>query len=170
MGAFVSMQHRLQTISNHGDPIYNLSLLTYGSFSIFLSPITGAIFAIILYFFFAGGLLKGAIFPVMNLDKPHAALQNTMTVRPSPVVVADNGDGNDSGKPADIDESNSTVTAVEPFVMGLSNFLQETGPQKGTDFALLIIWGFISGFAERLVPDTLMRLVNQKKSNDSSVT
>lgn len=123
MGAFVSMQERLQTFSHKGDPIYNLSLLTHGWLSIFLSPISGAIFAAILYLFFTAGLLKGAIFPEM-ITTP------------------------ESGDPSSIVE--------------LADFILETGPKSGIQFALLLVWSFIAGFAERFVPDTLMRLVNQK--------
>ncbi len=129
MGAFVSMQERLQTFTHHGDPIYNLSLLTHGWLSIFLSPISGAIFAAILYLFFTAGLLKGAVFP-------------EMTTSPS--------------------ENNSSL------IIELTNFILETGPKTGKDFALLIIWSFIAGFAERFVPDTLMRLVNQKKTGETT--
>ena len=67
-GAFVSMQQRIQTAPSQGDPLYNLSTLTHGSFGIFLSPLSGAIFAIILYMFFAGGLVKGDIFPAFVTD------------------------------------------------------------------------------------------------------
>ena len=34
-------------------------------------------------------------------------------------------------------------------------------PQGGVNWAKLVIWAFLSGFAERLVPDTLDRLVNE---------
>jgi len=130
MGAFVSMQERLQSFSHKGDPIYNLSLLTHGWLSIFLSPISGAIFAAILYAFFIAGLLNGAIFPEMTTPQ---------------------GAGNSS--------------AIE-----LKNFILQTGPKDGKAFALLIIWSFIAGFAERFVPDTLMRLVNQKKATETAAT
>lgn len=129
MGAFVSMQERLQNFSHQGDPIYNLSLLTHGWLSIFLSPISGAIFASILYLFFAAGLLQGAIFP-------------EMITLPS----ADN----------------------PPLFIELTDFILKTGPKTGVSFALLIIWSFIAGFAERFVPDTLMRLVNQKKTGETT--
>lgn len=128
MGAFVSMQERLQTFSHKGDPIYNLSLLTHGWLSIFLSPISGAIFAAILYLFFTAGLLNGAIFPEMT-----------------------------------------TVPASDdPFsIIELASFILQTGPKSGVQFALLLIWSFIAGFAERFVPDTLMRLVNQKQNTQT---
>jgi hypothetical protein len=57
-----------------------------------------------------------------------------------------------------------------PSFMALANFFLETAPKSGKDFALLLIWSFIAGFAERLVPDTLMRLVNQKKSGEKDAS
>jgi len=48
-------------------------------------------------------------------------------------------------------------------VLGVEDFLKHTGPSDGTSYALLIIWSFIAGFAERLVPDTLNRLVTKNE-------
>ena len=49
-------------------------------------------------------------------------------------------------------------------VMQIKDFLKHTGPADGTSYALLIIWSFIAGFAERLVPDTLNRLVTKNEA------
>jgi hypothetical protein len=181
-GAFVSMQQRFQSISDKGDPVYNLSLLTHGWFSIFLSPISGAIFAVILYLFFVGGLLSGSIFPkIKTLSEPKSDY-----VFSAPVVTTETSDSTEQ-KPSNSSQSNansanaqttatpansnSTTANIEQNrIIGLTDFLPETGPATGIDFALLIIWSFIAGFAERFVPDTLMRLVEQKKSNETTST
>lgn len=218
MGAFVSMQQRLQSSTNQGDPIYNLSLLTHGWFSIFLSPISGAIFAALLYLFFAGGLLKGSIFPVMTdysagkvaartklknssptttsptplpsaspspdnspvpcIPQPTPASsspQPTPTPRPvsspvqptptpTPLCVQPTATPTVSAQPTPTSDS----TNAEAPTVGITDFSLETGPEDGKAFALLIIWSFIAGFAERFVPDTLMRLVNQKKMGEAN--
>jgi len=65
-GAFVSMQQRIQSAPSKGDPLYNLSVLTHGWFSILLSPLSGAIFALILYMLFVSGLLGGNLFPTLQ--------------------------------------------------------------------------------------------------------
>lgn len=134
MGAFVSMQQRLQKTPHHGDPIHNLALLTHGFLSIFLAPLSGAIFAAILYLFFAGQVLDGTIFP-------------EMTEGPA-VSQKVGGDG----------------------YMTLKNFILSAHPATTKDYALLLIWSFVAGFAERFVPDTLMRIVSQKKTNETTQT
>lgn len=57
-----------------------------------------------------------------------------------------------------------SVGLQTPPVLGVQEFLKNTGPADGTSYALLIIWSFIAGFAERLVPDTLNRLVTKNQS------
>lgn len=44
-------------------------------------------------------------------------------------------------------------------------FLREANPASRTDFAKLLVWSFISGFAERFIPDTLSRFIARKDSN-----
>ncbi|PYS73842.1 MAG: hypothetical protein DMF73_04875 [Acidobacteria bacterium] len=46
-------------------------------------------------------------------------------------------------------------------VLQIKDFLRKTGPASGISYSLLIIWSFLAGFAERLVPDTLNRLVQK---------
>ena len=63
MGGFVSALQRIQTPSTDGDSLYNLSLLFHGSNTVFIAPISGAIFAILLYLLFTSGTLVGTFFP-----------------------------------------------------------------------------------------------------------
>ncbi|HEX3144407.1 MAG TPA: hypothetical protein VHQ64_10585 [Pyrinomonadaceae bacterium] len=55
----------------------------------------------------------------------------------------------------------SASPTPESPVLQIKTFLSETGPASGVAYALLIIWSFLAGFAERLVPDTLNRLVQK---------
>lgn len=63
LGGFMSVQRRIQTTSCEGDPLMNTLALRFGQASVWLSPISGAVFAVLLYLIFAGGLLSGALFP-----------------------------------------------------------------------------------------------------------
>jgi hypothetical protein len=44
----------------------------------------------------------------------------------------------------------------------------EWGPDQAKDYAKSIVWGFIAGFAERLVPDTLQSLTKSAQQKDAS--
>ncbi len=103
LGAYVSIQRRLQSTSDGGDPVIGvLAILEFNSVLHF-PLIGGGVFAVILYFLLAAKLMEGTLFPDLA-----------------------------TGVPTDIG-----------------------------NWAKLFIWSFIAGFAERLVPDTLDRLVNQ---------
>lgn len=41
-------------------------------------------------------------------------------------------------------------------------FVLEVGPKQGTDYAKVVVWAFIAGFFEQLVPDALDRVVKKK--------
>ncbi len=45
-------------------------------------------------------------------------------------------------------------------------FLDEFGPTGPQDYAKVLVWGFIAGFAERLVPDTLGKFAQRQLSGD----
>jgi hypothetical protein len=129
LGAFVSLQRRVQSMSNAGDPVMSIFELNHGRVSIYLSPIVGAVFALILYLLFIGKFLEGAIFPTMT-------------------------------------------SAGGPFSLGMTlhDFTQATGPTAGTEYAKLLVWSFVAGFAEALVPDTLDRLTAKAKTDKGAVT
>jgi len=150
-GAFVSILQRLLNSDNRANPISNLSLLSNNWLSIFLSPLSGAIFAVILYLFFAGSLITGKIFPAF-------------VEAPPPKNIVLKGGVVDDNKPGKVEEISNQTNPIQ-----FAEFLSTTGPISGTDYALLLIWSFIAGFAERFVPDNLMSLVRQKK-NDANET
>ena len=60
-----------------------------------------------------------------------------------------------------------TPTPLAPKEIGIlqiKDFLRDTGPRDGLSYSLLIIWSFLAGFLERLVPDTLNRLVAKSQA------
>lgn len=110
VGGAISLQRRIQSIPTEGDPLPSIFEIKNGTFGLYFAPFSGAIFALVLYLLFAGGLIQGDLFPKVRLGE---------------------------------------------------------GIADSIEYAKLIVWSFIAGFAERLVPDALDRLV-QRSQNASS--
>lgn len=49
------------------------------------------------------------------------------------------------------------------------DFLKHARPGSSRDYAKLIIWSFIAGFAERFVPDTLSRFISRREADTKNV-
>ncbi len=185
VGALVSMQQRIQAASGEGDPIFAFSMMTHGRFGIFLSPISGAIFSVVLYMMFTGGLLSGKIFPRITTiggiaaplatPTPMPAVKISPSITPvasprassSPIVTATPvipATPAPAMTPMIVAPPAPSPNAVPDEPVQLNKFLKETGPATGFDYALLVIWAFIAGFAERFVPDALNRLVARNEA------
>lgn len=191
MGGFVSALQRIQSPPTEGDSLYNLSLLFHGSNSVFVAPITGAIFATLLYLMFAAGVLQGTFFPniftpgkngdTITSNKTGTSGKANSEVTPTTSEAANasdssnatqlsnsaNGDTNTINRMACTPtlEKNEKANNSKAPAKGLNvfEFLARSGPVDGEAYALLIIWCFIAGFAERFVPDALDRLISNKK-------
>ncbi len=234
LGGLISVLQRLESIPTEGDPIYSLTTFWNGSYALFVSPLTGAIFGVVLYLVFAGTILQGKFFPAINtpqystdadapcstptptpIPTPMATPTPTATATPpapinparvpvsptptatatalaitaspsptasptpspTPGVSLSPGSGAPTPTTATpAPTSSATVKGTPPppsptatpssapapsGSTSFKRFLKCTGPTTGFDYALLIIWCFIAGFAERLVPDTLSRLVDE---------
>lgn len=69
IGGFVSSQRRMQKIPTEGDPLISVFGLDNAGYYLWLSPLLGAIFALILALMFVAGILKGTVFP--EFSDPH---------------------------------------------------------------------------------------------------
>lgn len=146
VGGCVSMLQRIQSAPTEGDALFNLAALTNGWRGVSLSPLYGAIFACLLFVLFAAGILEGTVFPkieTVGSEKTQPTATATAPANAAPAAAA---------TPTPNETQRTGILQVK-------DFLKETGPKDGVSFALLMIWSFIAGFAERLVPDTLNRLV-----------
>jgi hypothetical protein len=155
MGGCVSMLQRIQSAPSEGDALFNLAALNNGWRGLSLSPLYGGIFASLLFVLFAAGVLKGSVFPVINTPKTQQAAQPVSSATASPT---------DSTTTAPAIQANQQPTPSPTEILRIKAFLKETGPADGVAYALLIIWSFLAGFAERLVPDTLNRLVAKNEA------
>lgn len=195
LGGFVSAIQRIQTTMGGSDSVYSLSLLFNGSYAVFVAPLTGSIFAVLLYLMFTGNILVGRFFPVIFTPPAAvaahaspsntAAAPNSVVEKPSEGSPADTSTGapaNDAASTKSSERSssdsgdNSKTSGVnspppKPSAsagLGIKDFLSMSGPASGQDYALLIIWCFIAGFAERFVPDALDRLIAGKGNQGSA--
>lgn len=157
LGGCVSMLQRIQSVPTDGDALFNLAAIANGWRGLSLSPLYGGIFAILLFIMFGAGILQGAVFPKIKTAAGSEILVNVQEKANAPAAAPA---ANAQASPAANPTATTTPTDTQKTgVLQLKDFLTNTGPEDGVSFALLMIWSFISGFAERLVPDTLNRLV-----------
>lgn len=75
LGGFVSSQRRMQSIPSDGDPLISVFGLDSAGYYLWLSPLLGAIFAVVLALMFIAGILKGSVFPAFHIPmQRHAGL------------------------------------------------------------------------------------------------
>jgi hypothetical protein len=68
LGGLISSQRRVQSIPSVGESLTDLTNLHFFGRSLTASAMSGAIFAAILCMLFASGLLKGGLFPTVDLN------------------------------------------------------------------------------------------------------
>ncbi len=171
VGGYVSLQRRIQSVPSTGDPIVSIAELSNSKFSVYLAPVSGAVFAVLLYIVFIGGLLKGPLFPVIS--SPDGECEYSVPAKTAFVTASattSNSAASVNTAPANVanlPNSVATDTVGDKTerkcvqTIAFTGFVKHTGPASGAQFALLLIWAFIAGFAERFVPDTIDRLVSQ---------
>jgi len=193
IGGCVSMLQRIQSAPGEGDALYNLAALSHGWKGISLSPLYGGIFATLLFILFSAGILKGTIFPVITTTfrplptdsrKSNEGAQtnsnaNLISENIANQAASNSNSPNQNTSPAPAPAPAQAVAAASPTPsataspsaqasaspdISFKGFLQGTYPDSGVSYALLVVWSFIAGFAERLVPDTLNRLVTKNES------
>ena len=114
-GGFISLCRRIYEANPGPDPEASCRILRSDRSSLVAKPLFGAVFALVLYLLFLGGIVSGSLFPAPSLG-------------PNNIQV----------------NFQSFLTGAVWAVPG--------------DFAKLLVWCFIAGFAERFVPDILGRL------------
>lgn len=68
MGGLVSTIRRVQGVRFASNADLDLTELEQGNTSVYLSPFLGGVFALVLFFLFAGGFVTGDLFPKVSLD------------------------------------------------------------------------------------------------------
>ncbi len=85
MGAMISTQQRLQKTVTQ--TVSRLMVLESGRFTTLLSPLSGPIFALVLFMLFVGGLVKGELFP--KIDAPPGGNWSIFLIGASPDSAVD---------------------------------------------------------------------------------
>jgi len=57
------------------------------------------------------------------------------------------------------------LSKPQPDGVGLLDLVTQARPASGSDYAKLVVWSFLAGFAERFVPDTLSRFVSRREGD-----
>jgi hypothetical protein len=184
IGGYISLQQRIQNVPSTGDPIVSIAQLSNSQFSLYLVPVSGAVFAVLLYVIFIGGLLSGPLFPKIYTVKCPAVETNSTVTKQDGSGVSRAGPDNSEPKEENLLASapNTGTDNTTPNIQAnkdrevatgtqrgdascksieFKSFVTETGPESGISFAMLLAWSFIAGFAERFVPDTIDRLISQ---------
>jgi hypothetical protein len=171
IGGYVSLQRRIQAVPSTGDPIVSLAELSNSRFSIFLAPISGAVFASVLYLIFIGGLVKGPLFPTVSTApgscedlsrNDNSGAQTNSALAPAQTVPSNST--NEVEKQSSDNQKPAEKAPPCAKTLNFDEFVKHTGPASGEAFAVLLVWSFIAGFAERFVPDTLDRLIAESSS------
>lgn len=158
IGGCVSMLQRIQSAPAEGDAIFNLASLTNGWKGMSLSPLYGAIFAVIFYMLFASGVVKGVVFPTIQTPETFVPKQQEQQQQQAAPVTQQE------------QAATSGAASVERPPSIFWTFTDGTYPTSGTAYALLIIWSFLAGFLERLVPDALNRLATKTQLIEGTTT
>jgi hypothetical protein len=74
IGGFVSSQRRMQNIPGDGDPLISVLGLDDARYYLWLSPLLGAVFAVILAWMFMGGIMEGTLFPAFAHSSKNGTL------------------------------------------------------------------------------------------------
>ena len=137
LGAFFSRAMLFQT--DIASLSFDTVQQTYVARMLRLRLLIGVIGAMIFYFFICGKFVGGGLFPIMSAGM--VTEQTTWTLHLVGQATKVAAKAKAAGVPA--------ITELSP----------------NGEFAKLLVWSFLAGFSERLVPDTLSQL--EKKSADA---
>lgn len=166
-GATLSAFQRIQGGAALGSGLLNLRESKWNSLSLGLAPLIGATSALLLTLLFAGNIISGDFFPKITLraepcDTNAVATATTQAPR---MATAAGRDGLNPSLPAvavtNVEAADSVTADSATWRDGKTLCEHQWCVASGADLALLLIWAFIAGFSERLVPDMLSRLAKK---------
>lgn len=193
LGAATSIIQRLQKAVREPtrDPFFEITALCTGRRGISIAMMEGGIFALLLYVLFSAGLgqnlgMSGGIFPKVEAYSPADRSSNGAEAQASESATAEKLGKKDralsargaastaqaprEGRPAARTHHDECDTAS---VICMPSFISEIGKHLGfqnyPDFFKMLLLAFLAGFAERLVPDAIDRLIQRRAENGDKV-
>ncbi len=179
LGGCMSVLQRLQTTDLATARAMNNVRYAPGIISVMIAPLQGAIFSMLFVLaLIAGVATQGFVIPDVLLEKPadHKA---------SAAPAAEQSPGPDglpgaNSLPSVNSVSGTTTVAAANGAVGTVNgapqpakakdrlsypfFFMRMSFASGKDLALVLLWAFVAGFSERLVPDFLTRMAETNRS------
>ena len=135
VGGMMSLLVRLVNIPTKGDESTLVAELETAIRTMWTGPVMGAVFAVILHLTFAAGLVQGAIIPTLK------------SVKVAPVAPIR------EGPPAPPWQVKAAKVDDDPARTELGQQMETFLPTDGKNLALLLVWCFLAGYSQTLVPD-----------------
>ena len=178
MGAAMSVVQRLQTaVRDTGqDAFFEVTALCTGRRGVSIAMLSGGIFALLLYVIFAAGLAKnlgmsGGIFPEVEASSPANDAPQNGTGTPQANATnaqATARSGASTGTSAPQPRAAPRRASASAFPKFVRDIGRHLGFDDYPDFFKMLLLAFLAGFAERLVPDAIDRMIQRKSAGDAA--
>ncbi len=171
VGGAVSSIQRIQSANLASSRALALARHSSLNLGVVISPLLGGIFAIVLaLMLMSKTVTPGAVVPKVEMGpatnspatiitSPTNTQSTTSATNLNPLVKRD-----EKAPPNTVAGAGRTETKNQPPQGFIYQFFSVSAIfAGGTDLALFMIWMFLAGFSERLVPDLLSKVAEQKK-------
>jgi hypothetical protein len=177
LGGCMSVVQRLQTTDLATERAMNNVRYAPGIISVMLSPLQGAIFSMLFVLaLIAGVVSQGFVIPDVLLEKQKD--NKASVAAAAKQFQATNGVPGANILPSVNSVSGTDAVAGTNGAAGTVNAAPQPSEERmyypffflrlsfasGKDLALILLWAFVAGFSERLVPDFLTRMAEANES------
>jgi len=148
LGGFVGTFAPISQIQIRADAVAADEEINTAKTALYVAPISGIFFAVVIYFLVAGQFLMGELFPAMVTAQPDEVAKYTQNY---PVSTQK-------------EQYQARVQNEERTKLLIARMY----PATGKDAAKLLVWCFLAGYASGFVPSALSKLVGNATSSIGS--